>query len=111
MMGSDTFKQYLDLSSSKERPSVEEVREKNRFKFGNNETRMSHWSAVIRMNIGKQMCREKVAIVLGDAPFFDLKAIPSTHGNSSGPGEKAGDVQQVGRHDEPGTVINRSLRH
>ena len=37
MMGSDTFKQYLDLLSS----------EKNRFRFGDNETRMSHWSAFI----------------------------------------------------------------
>ena len=31
MMGSDTFKQYLDLLSSKERASVEKVREKNPF--------------------------------------------------------------------------------
>ena len=41
MMGSDTFKQYLDLLTSKERASVEKVREKNRFRFGDNETRTS----------------------------------------------------------------------
>ena len=69
MMGSDTFKQYLDQLTSKERASVEKVREKNRF----NETRMPHWSAVIPMNIGKHVCREKVAIILGDAPFFISK--------------------------------------
>ena len=34
MMGSDTFKQCLDLLSSKERVSVEKAREKNRFRFG-----------------------------------------------------------------------------
>ena len=33
MMGSHTFKQYLDLLTSKERASVEKVREKNRFRF------------------------------------------------------------------------------
>ena len=42
MIGSDTFKQYLDLLTSKKRASVEKVREKNRFRFGDNETRMSH---------------------------------------------------------------------
>ena len=73
MMGSDTFKQYLDLLSSKESASVEKVREKNRFRFGDNETRMSHWSAVIPMNFGKHVCREKVAILLGDAPFLISK--------------------------------------
>ena len=52
MMGSDTFKQYLDLLTSKERASVEKVREKTRFRFGDNEPKMSHWSAVIPMNIG-----------------------------------------------------------
>ena len=61
MMGSDTFKQYLDLLISKERASVDKVREKNRFRFG---------SAVIPINIRKHVCREKVAIILGDAPFF-----------------------------------------
>ena len=94
MMGSDTFKQYLDLLTSKER----KVREKNRFKFGDNETRMSHWSAVIPMNIGKYS-------------VSDLKAIPPTYGGSSGPGQRASDIQQVGRHDEPGRIINRSLCH
>ena len=73
MMGSDTFKQYLDLLTSKERASVEKVLEKNRFRFGDNETRMSHWSAVIPMNIGNHVCREKVAIILGDAPFLMSK--------------------------------------
>ena len=73
MMGSDTFKQYLDLLTSKERASVEKVREKNRFRFGDNETRMSHWSAVIPMHIGKHVCREKVAILLGGAPFLISK--------------------------------------
>ena len=34
---------------------------------------MSHWSAVIPMNIGKHVCREKVAIILGDAPFLISK--------------------------------------
>ena len=68
MMGSDTFKQYLGLMSSKERASIEKVREKNRFRVGDNETRISHWSAVIPMNIGEHVCREKVAIILGDAP-------------------------------------------
>ena len=75
MMGSDTFKQYLDLLSSKKRASVEKVREKNRFGFGDNETRMSHWSAVIPMNIGKHVCREKVATILGDAPFLISKPL------------------------------------
>ena len=88
MMGSDTFTQYLDLLTSKERASVEKVREKNRFRFGDNETRMSHWSAVIPMHIGKHVCREKVAVILGDAPFFDLKAIPPTYGSSSRPWRK-----------------------
>ena len=73
MMGSDTFKQYLDLLTSKERASVEKVREKNRFRFGDNETRMSHWSAVIPMNNGKHVCHEKVAIIFGDAPFWISK--------------------------------------
>ena len=66
-MGPDTFKQYLDLLS------VEKAREKNRFRFADDETRMSHWSAVIPMNIGKHVCREKVAIILGDAPFLISK--------------------------------------
>ena len=88
MMGSDPFKQYLDQLTSKERASVEKVREKNRFRFGDNEKRMSHWSAVIPMNTGKHVCREKVAIILGDAPF-----LISTHGSSSGPGEREGDIQ------------------
>ena len=65
MMGSDTFKQYLDLLSSKERASVEKVRERNRFRFGDNETRMSHWSAVIPMKVGKHVCREKVGGYFG----------------------------------------------
>ena len=34
---------------------------------------MSFWSAVIPMNIGGQVCREKVAIVAGDAPFLISK--------------------------------------
>ena len=34
---------------------------------------MSFWSAVIPMNIGGQVCREKVAIVAGDAPFLTSK--------------------------------------
>ena len=66
----DTFQQYLSLLSSKERASVERVREKNRFRFGDNETGMSFWSAVIPMNIGGQVFREKVAIVAGDAAFL-----------------------------------------
>ena len=93
MMGSDTFKQYLDLLTSKERASVEKVREKNSFRFGDNETKTSHWSAAIPMNMGKHVCREKVAIILGHAPFFDLKAIPPTYGSSSGSGERASDAQ------------------
>ena len=72
MMGSDSFKHFLDLLSSMERASVEKVREKNRFRFGDNETRMSHWW-FIPMNIGKHVCREKVAIVLGDAPCLISK--------------------------------------
>ena len=70
MMGSDTFRQYLKLLSSKERASIERVREKNRFRFGDNETKMSLWSAVIPMSVGGQVCRDKVAIVAGDAPFL-----------------------------------------
>ena len=34
MIGSDTFERCLDLLTSKERASVEKVREKNRFRFG-----------------------------------------------------------------------------
>ena len=34
---------------------------------------MSHWSAVIPMNVRKHVCREKVAIILGDAPFLISK--------------------------------------
>ena len=69
MMGSDTFQQYLSLLSSKERASFERwVREKNRFRFGDNETE----TAVIPMNIGGQVCREKVAIV-ASAPFLISK--------------------------------------
>ena len=34
MMGSDTLRQYLNLLGSKERASIERVREKNRFRFG-----------------------------------------------------------------------------
>ena len=69
MMGnSDTFRQYLNLLKPKKRASIERAREKNRFRFGDNETRMSLWSAVIPMNVGGQACREKVAIVAGDAP-------------------------------------------
>ena len=70
MMGSDTFQQYLNLLSSKVQASIERVRGKNRSRFGDNETRMSLWSAVIPMNVGGQVCREKVAIVAGDAPFL-----------------------------------------
>ena len=70
MMGSDTFRQYLNLLSSKERASIERVREKNRIRFGDNETRMSLLSAVIPMNVGGQVCREKVANAAGDAPFL-----------------------------------------
>ena len=84
MMGSDTFKQYLHLLTSKERASVEEVREKNRFRFGDNETRMSRWSAVIPMNIGKHVCREKVAIILGDAPFSISKPFLQRMSSSGG---------------------------
>ena len=73
MIGSDTLKQHLDLLTSKEFASVEKVREKNRFRFGDNETKMSQWSAVIPMNIGKHVCREKVAIIFGDAPFVISK--------------------------------------
>ena len=73
MMGSDTFWQNLVLLSSKKRASVEKVREKNRFRFGDNETRMSHWSAVIPMRIGKHVCRENVAIISGDAPLLISK--------------------------------------
>ena len=73
MMGSDTFQQYLGLLNPKARASTEKVREKNRFRFGDNEIRMSFWSAVIPMNIGEQVCREKVAIVAGDAPFLFSK--------------------------------------
>ena len=69
MMGSETFQQYLGLLKSEERASIEKVREKNRFRFGDNETWLSFWSAVIPMNIGGHLCREKVAIVAGDAPF------------------------------------------
>ena len=53
MVGSDTFKQYL--LSPKERASIEKVQKKNRFRFGDNETRISHWSAIIPMNIGKHV--------------------------------------------------------
>ena len=70
MMGSETCRQYLKLLSSKERASIERVREKNRFRFGDNETRMSLWSAVIPMSVGGQVCRDKVAIVASDAPFL-----------------------------------------
>ena len=75
MMGSDTFRQYLNLLSSKERAAIERVREKNRFRFGDNDTRMSLWSAVIPMNVGGQVCREKVAIIAGDAPFLISKPL------------------------------------
>ena len=34
---------------------------------------MSFWSAVIPMNIWGQVCREKEAIVAGDAPFLISK--------------------------------------
>ena len=34
---------------------------------------MSFRSAVVPMNIGRQVCREKVAIVAGDAPFLISK--------------------------------------
>ena len=84
MMGSDTFQQYLSLLSSKERASIERVLEKNRFRFGDNETRMSFPSAIIPMNIGRQVYREKVGIVASDAPFFDLQAISSADGSCSG---------------------------
>ena len=73
MIGSDTFRQYLNLLSSKERTSIERVREKNRFRFGDNETRISSWSTVIPMNVGGQLCREKVAFVASDAPFLISK--------------------------------------
>ena len=56
MTGSDTFKQCLGLL-------VHPLR-----KY---ETRMTHWSAVILMNIGKHVCREKVAIILGDCRNFN----------------------------------------
>ena len=31
---------------------------------------MSLWSAIVPMNVGGQVCREKVAIVADDAPFL-----------------------------------------
>ena len=49
------------------------MREKNRFRFGDNETRISSWSAVVPMNVGGQLCREKVAFVASDAPFLISK--------------------------------------
>ena len=57
MMGSDTFQQYLGLLNPKERASIEKLREKNRFRFGDNETRLSFWTAVIPINSGRQVCR------------------------------------------------------
>ena len=73
LMRSATFPQYLGILNSRERASIEKVREKNRFRFGENEIRLSFWSAVVPMNIGGQVCRDKVAIVAGDAPFLISK--------------------------------------
>ena len=73
MIGSDTFRRYLKLLSSKERASIERAREKKRFRFGDNETRMSLWSAVIPMSVGGHVRRDKVVIVAGDAPFMISK--------------------------------------
>ena len=64
MMGSDAFQRYLGVLHSKERASIEKVPEKDRFRFGDNETRMSFWSAVIPMNSGGQVCREKLQAML-----------------------------------------------
>ena len=36
---------------------------------------MPHWSAVIPMKVGKHVCREKVAVILGDASFLISKPI------------------------------------
>ena len=36
---------------------------------------MSLWSAVIPMNFGGQVCREKVGIIAGDAPFLICKPL------------------------------------
>ena len=58
MMGSDTFRLYLNLLSPRERASIERAREKNPLRFGDNETRISLWSAIIPMNVGEQVCRD-----------------------------------------------------
>ena len=69
MMGPDTFQRSLNLLRSEERAYTEKVRAKDRFRFGNVETRISLWSAGTPMNVGGQVCRERVATVASDAPF------------------------------------------
>ena len=106
MLGSDTFQQYLSLLSSKERAFIERVSEKNRFRFGDNETRMSFWSSVFPMNSGGQVCREKVATVAGDAPFLISK--PFLQRVGAGFGASTSDFQQVGSHAETGGICDWS---
>ena len=100
VMGPDFFSNSILFSSILKKPStpIEKVREENRFRFGDNETRLSFWSAVIPMNIGGQVCREKVANVAGDAPFLISSAISSPHGSCLGNGGRTSDIQQVGSH-------------
>ena len=107
MMGSDTFQQYLSFLSSKEHPLRE--REKRIVSGMENETRMSFWSAVIPMNIGGQVCREKVAIVAGDAPLVISKPFLQRIGSCSGFEARTSDFQQVGRHVGSGGVSDWSL--
>ena len=109
MMGSDTFRQYLNLPSSKERASIERVQEKNRFRFGDNETRMSLWSAVTPMNVGGKCAVRKAAIVAGDAPFSISITIPAAKWGCSGFGAGTSDFQQVGSHVDFERICDWSL--
>ena len=58
---------------------------------------MSYWSVVIPMNIAEQVCREKVAFILSNAPFLISKLSFSAWEQSRIFLKKKSDFQQVGR--------------
>ena len=107
-MGPDTFKQYLDLLSSS--PSRKRGK---RTVSGSVTTRRGCRTgrAVIPMNIGKHVCREKVAIILGDAPFLISKPFLQRMGAVLDLVKGQVTFKKLGGLDEPGRVINSSLRH
>ena len=70
---------------------------------------MSLWSAVISMNVGGQVCREKVAIVAGDAPFLISMPFLQRMGAVLDLEQGQATFNKLGGHAESGRLCNWSL--